>query len=197
MNHFLSFSWFLSRPHLKENVWVKWLLVAAAAFWTKAAVVALSGVSVGCSEILKWNEGQRPGWPERDQPSGSPEFLRLSTTTTLIQVASTLQPFVLPTSCLIFLCWSRVSLLYWSLPRANQCGSILYCSCRWRRVALWKRSSTISLSTLSDNNAIASSLLPFNFHRFCPNACSDARPKSIFMANHLDALLQNKSGTQE
>lgn len=129
---------------------------------------------VSCSEILKWNEEQEPGWPERYQPSGSPEFLCLVTTTTLVQVGSTLQPFALQTSRLIFLFWSLVSLLYWSLPRANQCGSILYCSCRWWRVPLWKPSSTISLSTLSDNNGVASSLVSFNFLRSFPNARSDA-----------------------
>lgn len=133
--------------------------------------------AVSCSEILKWNEEQEPGWPERDQPSGSPEFLCLVTTRTLVQVGSTLQPFALQSSRLIFLCWSLVSLLYWSLPRANQCGSILYCSCRWWRVPLWKPSSTISLPTLSDNNVVASSLVSFNILRSFPNARSDAEHK--------------------
>lgn len=56
----------------------------------------MASLSVVCATgIVKWNEGQRPGRPEPDQASGSPNFLSLLTTTTatLVQVASTLQPF--------------------------------------------------------------------------------------------------------
>lgn len=67
---------------------------------------------------------------------------------------------------------------------------------RWWRVALWKRSSTVSLSTLSDNNATALSLVLFNFHCSFPNARSDSEPRSDCLGNHLNVLLQNKSGTQ-
>lgn len=76
-------------PNLVRKVSVKSLIVAAAAFEQQQQRTLLrrirqSGVRVGGGEIV-----------ERDLDDRS-EFLRLFTTTTLVQVASTLQPFALP-----------------------------------------------------------------------------------------------------
>lgn len=127
----------------------------------------------GCLGVLKsWHETRcgNTEWPQRRQPYDSPEFFRLdkdSTHTSCLHFAT----FRLSKPRVLFFCVDRRRVFYTGRCPGRINARLFFTAAP--TVEKWLFGSdpaTVSLSTLSDNNGVASSLVPFNFHRSSPHA---------------------------
>lgn len=169
MKHFFSsFSWFLSKLHLKGNDLVKYLLVAAAASEQKHPLLhTLNRVSVVCGSENSEMERRATTWMTGARSSVWLTWLSLSVNNNSARPSclhsATLSPFRPRVS---FFCVDGGWVFYTGRcpGRINATGLFFTAAADG---AEWLFGSDPA-TTLSDNNAVASSLLPFNFHPFLP-----------------------------